>query len=312
MRKIASTLELSHDDWLKLRKTGIGGSDAGAISGLNPYVSPMHVYLEKTSEYFEDEDNEAMRQGRDLEEYVARRFVEETGKRVMRRNCMFGSDEPGYEFMYANIDRMVVGENAGLECKTASTFSANNWKEGKIPPHYLCQCYHYMAVTGADAWYLAVVVLGKDFRYFKVERDEGVINNLKAIEYRFWHENVLALNPPDPDGSDATEEYFRQRYKDSDPGKSVVLGSEYSEKLKRYEEISELMKKLDQEKKKIEEETKAYMDTAEVGVADGYLVSWKSYESERLDTKMLKAEKPEIYKDYAKTTSSRRFTVRVA
>ena len=312
MRKIASTLNLPREEWLRIRKSGIGGSDAGAISGLNPYVSPMHVYLEKTSDFVEDVDNEAMRQGRDLEEYVAQRFSEATGKKVQRCNYTLACEDPGYEFMIANIDRRVVGEDSILECKTASALHESSWKAGKIPPHYLCQCYHYLSVSGAKSIYLAICVLGKSFRYFKIDRDEGVINNLKAIEYRFWHENVLALNPPDPDGSDATEEYFRQRYKDSDPGKSVVLSSEYSEKLKRYEEISELMKKLDQEKKKIEEETKAYMDTAEVGVADGYLVSWKSYESERLDTKMLKAEKPEIYKDYAKTTSSRRFTVRVA
>ena len=91
-----------------------------------------------------------------------------------------------------------------------------------------------------------------------------------------------------------------------------MLGAEYTEKFRRYEEISDLMKKLDQEKKKIEEETKQVMDTAELGVADGYLVSWKGYETDRLDTKLLKAEKPEVYKEFCKTTNSRRFTVRVA
>ena len=76
-----STKGMTREEWLKLRRTGIGGSDAGAICGLNPYSSPMTVYRDKTGDYLEDEDNESMRQGRDLEDYVARRFCEETGLR---------------------------------------------------------------------------------------------------------------------------------------------------------------------------------------------------------------------------------------
>ena len=80
-----STKGMSREEWLKLRKTGIGGSDAGAICGLNPYSSPMKVYQEKTTEEDEDLDCEAMRQGRDLEEYVARRFTETTGLKVVSK-----------------------------------------------------------------------------------------------------------------------------------------------------------------------------------------------------------------------------------
>ena len=87
-----------------------------------------------------------MRQGRDLEEYVARRFMEESGLKVRRSNKMYRSvDHP---FMLADVDRLVVGEDAGLECKTASPYSANQWKDGKVPPHYLAQCLHYMTVDG--------------------------------------------------------------------------------------------------------------------------------------------------------------------
>ncbi len=312
MKKLVSTANLPKEEWLALRKQGIGGSDAGAICGLNPYVSPMKVFLDKTSDVYEDTDNEAMRQGRDLEEYVAKRFMEETGKKVRCCNYMLACDDLDYSFMQANVDRMITGENAGLECKTASAYSTGTWQDGKIPPHYLCQCYHYMAVTGCDAWYLAVVVLGKDFLWFRIERDEEVINNLKDIERRFWFDHVLANIPPDPDGSDATEAYFKQRYAVADPEKSVILGSEYTEKFKRYEEISDLMKKLEQEKRTIEEEAKAFMDDAELGYADGYTVSWKAYESERLDSKALKAEKPEIYGEFVKTINSRRFMIKAA
>ena len=43
-------------------------------------------------------------------------------------------------------DYVVAGEDAGLECKTASAYNADKWKDGDMPLHYVMQCYHYMAV----------------------------------------------------------------------------------------------------------------------------------------------------------------------
>ena len=34
-----SVKDLSREEWLKMRKEGLGGSDAGAVCGLNPYAS---------------------------------------------------------------------------------------------------------------------------------------------------------------------------------------------------------------------------------------------------------------------------------
>lgn len=72
MKKLISTKGMERSEWLDYRKKGIGGSDAGAICGLNPYRTAIQVYLDKTSDGTEDIDNEAMRQGRDFEEYVAK------------------------------------------------------------------------------------------------------------------------------------------------------------------------------------------------------------------------------------------------
>lgn len=165
MYDVISTAGMSRDDWLKLRKTGIGGSDAGALCGLNPYRSVMNVFESKTSDGLNETDNEAVRQGNDLEDYVARRFCEATGLKVRRSNAMYRSRE--YPFMIADVDRLIVGGKAGLECKTASAYNADKWKDGAVPEHYLLQCYHYMAVTGKREWYIAVVILGKEFKYAK-------------------------------------------------------------------------------------------------------------------------------------------------
>jgi putative phage-type endonuclease len=199
---------VKRNEWLNLRKTGLGGSDSGAVCGLNPYSSPLQVFYDKTSEEVQDKDSESMRQGRDLEEYVARRFMEETGKKVRRSNFMYRSEE--HPFMLADVDRLVVGEDAGLECKTANAYNADKWKDGKIPAHYMIQCYHYMAVTGKKNWYIAVVILGQEFKYAKISWDEEMIQNLITVEENFWKNHILTGKAPQPNGSEADDKFLLQ------------------------------------------------------------------------------------------------------
>ena len=130
MKRLVSTRNLSKEDWLRYRKCGITGTDAGAILGLNPYRSAFQVYYDKISDTIENIDNEAMRQGRDLEDYVAQRFSEETGFKVRRANAIYQSEE--HPLLLADFDRLIVGQKAGLECKTVSPFSADKWADGKI------------------------------------------------------------------------------------------------------------------------------------------------------------------------------------
>ena len=211
MKKLVSTLNLDKKEWLKYRKQGIGGSDAGAVCGLNPYRTAMQVYQDKISEEIEEIDNEAMRQGREFEDYVARRFTEATGKKVRRANAMFYQEK--YPFMLADVDRMVVGENAGLECKTASPYTTEQWENGKIPLSYQIQCLHYMAVCNADAWYIAVLIYGREFKYYRMERDEEMIADLIRIEQNFWENYVLKRQMPSPDGSKLADSVIAEYYK---------------------------------------------------------------------------------------------------
>lgn len=306
MERIPTT-GMTHEEWLRERKSGIGGSDAGAICGLNPYRSPIAVYQDKISTETDDTDNESMRQGRDFEDYVARRFMEETGKKARRANVIYKSRE--YPFLFANVDRIIIGEDAGLECKTASAYSADKWKDGHIPESYQLQCHHYMAVTGAKAWYIAVVILGKDFLWHRIERDENLIQNLVSIESDFWNNHVIPRIMPEPDGSESSERLIREMTGKAMPEKEIPLTG-FDRQLKRRMEITELMDKLDTEKKTIEQKLKLYMGDAETAENDRYRVTWKNSQTERLDAKALKQEHPEIYRKYAKTTESRRFLVK--
>ncbi len=308
MKKTVSTLGLEHTEWLKYRKRGIGGSDAGAICGLNPYRTAMEVYQDKITDVTEDCDNEAMRQGRDFEDYVARRFMEATGKKVRRANAMFCHEE--YPFMLADVDRMVVGENAGLECKTANLFMADKWKDGNIPESYLIQCLHYMAVLDADAWYIAVLIYGKEFKWYRIERDEEMIQNLVSVEKDFWENHVLKRIMPPPDGSELADKVIAGYFRESDASRIHLQG--FDEKLQRREELSALIEDMETEKRQIEQEVKLYMGAAEVAENEVYRVLWKNVTSSRIDMKRLKEEKPEIYSQYCNESVSRRFQVKAA
>lgn len=308
MKKLVSTLNLDKESWLRYRKRGIGGSDAGAVCGLNPYRTAIQVYYDKTSEEIEEIDNEAMRQGRELEEYVARRFCEASGKKVRRANALFYDEKN--PFMLADVDRMIVGENAGLECKTASPYMADQWKEESIPVSYQIQCYHYMAVCGADAWYIAVLIYGREFKYYRIERDDEVIENLIRIEKEFWNDHVLSHVIPDPDGSKTADLAIAERFKETQ-GTTILL-SGFDERLRRRQELLTVMEHMETEKRQIDQELKLYLGNAETAENEHFRVSWKNVSRSSLDEKRLKEEEPEIYEKYCRITTSRRFTVKAA
>ena len=162
---IKHKLPSTREEWLSKRLKGIGGSDAGSILGLNPYKSAYTLWCEKTGRIHNDTDNEAMRLGRDLEDYVAQRFTEATGNKVRKSGYSYQSKE--HPFMLANVDRLIVGEDAGLECKTTNMMTKTRYDKGDIPASYYAQCMHYMTVTGLKKWYIAVLIIYR-FWYAKI------------------------------------------------------------------------------------------------------------------------------------------------
>lgn len=305
---LVNTLNIDHEEWLRQRQKGIGGSDAAAIAGLNPWKSPISVYLDKIGESEPIEDNERMRIGRDLEDYVAKRFSEATGLKIRRKNAIL--QHPEYEFMIANIDRDIVGKDEGLECKVTNSYAKKEW-EAEIPPHYEIQCHHYMMVTGYKAWWIAVLIGNEKFIYKRIERDEDIITSLKQIEYDFWHNHVIPKKMPAPDGSGAAAEIIKEMYPTSKPESIIELSSKkFESKLQRLDEIKELMSKLDEEKKKIEQEIQVEMGENELALIGDRQIIWKTVNSNRFDSKRFAKDHPELYKKYIKQSSYRRFHVK--
>ena len=300
-----STKNMSRSEWLERRKKTIGGSDAAGIVGLSRWASPFSVWAEKTGRTADKEDTEAMRQGRDLEDYVARRWMEETGKRVYRLPAMLY--HPQYPFAHADVDRMVMGENAGLECKTTFSLDLKQFNGVEFPVQYYAQCVHYLAVTGADRWYLAVLAYGRGFFTFVLERDQAEIDALMTAEQNFW-KLVETDTPPSVDGSDASTAALREVYPVSRSVTADLFGRDTV--LREYMRLKAEQKALDRRLGEIENTIKADMGEAENGSCGTFQISWRSQTRQTFQVKAFAKDHPDLdLAPYYKNTDLRPFKV---
>jgi len=256
------------EDWLKVRQKGIGGSDVGAIAGMSQWGSPLSVYLDKKGKSGEQEDNEAMRQGRDLEEYVVKRFEDKMKLFTSKEDKILQHKD--LDFMLGNIDRWVIKGESILECKTTGHYDENS-----VPAYIELQCHHYMTVTGATVCYLAVLVFQKDFFVKKIERDEEICNYLIQIETDFWKNYVEKDIMPAPDGSFSAAELIKEMYPQSN-GETIKLEEGYNEKIARYMELKGIIKPLEKEHDQIEQEIKMELKEAERGETGRYIINYKT------------------------------------
>ena len=306
-----SFLDMSHEEWLERRRHSIGGSDAGTILGLNEYSSPYALWTEKTGKITPEDisDKEAVRTGHDLEDYVAQRWMEKTGKKLRRdNNFVYNSD---YPFAHVQADRRVVGENAGFEAKTTASWEIlQQCRNGEYPDRFYCQCVHGMMVTGADRWYLGVLVLGKGFFEFTIERNEDEISALANAERSFWA-NVESNIPPALDGTESTNTALKTILGDSVPGPAVDLTGVGSH-IVAYNALKSRIKDLEKELNEHQAVIMEYMGNAEKGKFADSSVSFKTQERRNFDRDKFEAANGKIADMYFKISTSRPFKVTVS
>lgn len=303
---LVNTADMSREEWLEWRRRGIGGSDAAAVAGLNRWRSPMQVWLEKTGQLPSVPDSEAMYWGRLLEDIIAHEFSRRTGKQVRRRNAIL--QHPDYPFMLANVDRLVLGERAGLECKSTSAWNADEWVDGAIPDEYLIQCQHYMAVTGYACWYIAVLIGGNRFHWQAIERDDEIIDYLIRIESDFWR-LVETNTPPAMDGSWASSEALRLLYPESRE-ETIDLPAEAEQLIEQRETLKAAIAGYETRLAEVENKLKAMLGEAEAGRIGDKIVRWKTVVSRQLDTKRVRELHPDVYEACSAEGSYRRFEIR--
>lgn len=326
-------------EWLKARRSGIGGSDVAAILGMNRYKTKVDVYEDKiATDEPEDAQSQAAYFGSVLEDVVAQEFSKRTGMKIQRVNKMLRKGEDGW--MIANIDRAIVNpEIAGrvyvydearqietgrqistdmiLECKTVSSFIADQWgpsqedeivsgkvvTEHKIPLYYETQVQWYLGVTGASVCFVAVLLGGQDFRIYRVDRDEDVIAALKEHCGKFWRENVLARVAPDPDTKEDVAKIFPR-----DTGEMIEATNEVAADIGELRNLQEQIKTLQDAQDVVKDRI-----CAALGEKTGFLIAgekactYKTQTSNRFDSTRFKKAEPELYTKYIKSTTTRVF-----
>lgn len=307
-KKIFDSKNATREEWLNVRKLGLGGSDMAAVLGLSPWRSPIDVWLDKTSDTVEEKESEPMYWGNVLEEVVAQEFAKRSGYKVRNNNFTLQSEE--YPYLLANIDREIVGLDAGLECKTANAFKANEWDGDNVPDAYYIQCQHYMAVTGKSSWWIAALIGGNTFVYKEIKRNEEVIAAIIETGAAFW-ELVKNKTMPAPDDTKQCENALKKLYQKSN-GQSVELPANYGNMIIDYLEIKNQLSELETKKRGIENVMKDFLKDNERATYGEHFVSWKSTKPrETFDAKAFKNDYPELHKQYIKVGEpSRRMDIK--
>lgn len=260
---------------IKSRADYIGGSDIGVIMGCNPWKSAYTLWAEKTGLIeTKDVSNElAVWFGAKEEDIVAERFTLETGVRTKKRNYAYQCRE--YPYLRGHVDRMLVGEPGGLECKTTSAYNKTDYEGGDIPPMHYWQCMFYIALTGSKYWYLATKRNNNEFHILFIKRDKEAINMMLDACESFW-KHVTEGTPPEVDGSYSTTETLKEVYsiEASDPF-TVDLSAAEAEII-AIGVIKQQIKESEDIKKKYENTIKALMQEHTYGESDNYIVTWKA------------------------------------
>ncbi|MBE3141443.1 MAG: YqaJ viral recombinase family protein [Thermoplasmata archaeon] len=285
------------------RINGIGGSEAASVLGLSRYKTTLQLWGEKTGQLPVPEiDSEAAELGSELEDYVARRFTKKTGLQVERVNETI--IHPNYNFLRANIDRRVVGENSILECKTCSIRKSQEWIEDEIPQEYLIQVHHYLMVTGAEIAYIAVLIGNEKFLWKIVERDENIIQQILQGELNFWNNFVLTRTMPMTIGANDAETLLAL-FPNSEPLQSVELDDEANRLIEFRNALILDSYSLETQIEAHNNQIKALLGNAEKGESNLFKAIWKSQSRKSIDVESLKQQNPRIYNQYLRTTNSR-------
>ncbi|MFC3169259.1 YqaJ viral recombinase family protein [Paracoccus fontiphilus] len=310
--------QITRSEFLTRRRHGIGGSDIAAIVGLSKFATPYDVWLSKRGEAVEEDgDKPWLYWGSILEDVVAREYALRTGAKVQRVNAQL--IHPEHHFAMANIDRAVVNPDIRgnvrwidgrlttdriLECKTANGFAASVWgADGtdEVPESYLCQVQWYMGITGARYADLAVLIGGSDYRSYTIEAHPELFADLLTEAAAFWKlvEDGIA---PDPQTVADAQSRWSQHVK----AKTHMASGAAARAVDDLAEVKEQMADLKRREDELKLVIMADMQDAEVLTDMGEpIATWKTQTAERIDTKALRKDHPEIAALYSTESTTR-------
>lgn len=280
---VADTATMPREEWLVLRRQGLGGSDAAASMGLSPYMSPLALYLDKVDPA-PDEDKEIFEAGRRAEPLILKWFGDQTGMKVESYPVLMRSKR--WSFMLANVDAIATdehGEVSILEAKNVGSYGARDWDDGP-PLHVRLQGQHYLAVTGAARVYFAALIGGNHFTWFCVDRDEELIADMVKAEERMWT-MIQMRRMPDVDGSESTKKALKAHYGTVER-EEIEVSSEFLTLLHHRRALKATVDMDQSRLDEIENKMIVAMQGAEIATHQGEIVAtWKSSEKKSYTVK---------------------------
>ena len=305
------TVEFSNKDVTLNRNEFLGGSDIAAVMGMSRWKTPLKLWAEKTGKLPLPDlsDVEAVELGTDLEEFVAKKFTQKTGKAVRRSPKYY--QHPDYPYMVAHVDRLVTGTDELLECKTASFFKKDEWENDDIPQEYILQVMWYLGITGRKIGHIAVLIGGQSFKYKQIEFDSELFETMVEAAKEFW-QHVKDDTPPAvmPDDDETLKDLYSEHtevmielYPENEETTQAV--QTFEDKVAYLQEVKGHIKNLQDEQKEIETAIKDIIKD-NLGIkTPKYVVSWKSQCKTNFDTKLFKELHSDLYEEFSSTTSYR-------
>jgi putative phage-type endonuclease len=300
-------------EWHEMRRQGIGSSDIAGIVGLSKWSSPYSVWADKVVAGADtsNPDNEDMEFGRRAEPMLAKWFEDRTGLYALGEQTYIS--RPDKPWMRASLD-FFVGESpdssiadalGGGEIKTTGD-PAEQW-EAEIPAYYMCQVQWQMAVSGFDRIWMPVLHMAfgrRRFRIHEVVRNDDDVTFLEAAGEKFWTKHVLTGKAPNIDGAPATRDALASQY----PGEqgTIVELDEQRPLIEVWLREKAQVKQAEARLAETENRMRALLGDATEGTVQGFtVVSWRTQETARLDSKALRERLPKVANRFTKTSTSR-------
>lgn len=276
-----TTTSIPHENreqWLGTRHGTIGGSDAPAVLGVCPFVSPYQLWALKTGRIDPEPENSRMRRGKIMEEPVARMIEVETGWTLTNLGEFTVQRHPEREWQTCTLDRIIapIDDRGPGNCqiKTVHAYGADAW-EVEPPLNVLVQVQHEMAVTGLLWTVVAAWIGGDDLRLYQVERNERFIASMNAKEEAFWRCVQEDIAPP-VDGSAATAKVLSRQFP-QDSGSVVDLPADAGQWDEQLLALKAQLKEIEERKTELENRIKAAIGEASEGLLPtGGRYRWKT------------------------------------
>lgn len=322
---IADTRELTREQWLGMRRQGLGGSDSGAVMQMNPYSSRFMVALEKYGKAPEKEETDGMKHGKRMEPVLRHEFVEvfreATGLTVEVYESPWMYRSKLYPWMLADIDGVIrlppegyttpdgvhLDGLGGMECKAVSY--GKEWANDCVPDTYYCQDHHYMTVLGFKWMMMPVLILNRiELRIVPLQT--AFQARLIDEEKHFWDDIILKGELPAPDGVDDEDDYLMAMYPNQNETAIANLPADMEVLGERYLELTEEENAVKAEKEKIKSQYKLAIGTAKVGIAGEIEATWNRFGKRQFDKDRFSKDYPGVYDRYCEESPTSRFTVK--